>query len=69
MTSSTVAISLTASMQAFSHAAGFKDLVRVRVEDLRIPEDEGGMRVSGWEVFGVWDVARKSVPGPIFGGF
>jgi hypothetical protein len=46
MASFTVAISLTASTRAFSRAAGFKNLVVVRVEHvevLSVPSAGGGM--------------------------
>jgi hypothetical protein len=62
-----VVISLTASIRALSHSDGVKDLVRMRVVVLRVPE--GGMGALGWEELGVCDVARKPVPGPILGGF
>jgi hypothetical protein len=76
MASFTVAISLTASTRAFSRAAGFKNLVVVRVERvervevLSVPSAGGGMGVaSGWEEVGVCDVAREPVPRTIFEGF
>jgi hypothetical protein len=73
MASFTVTISLTASTRAFSLAAGFKNLVVVRVgrvEVLSVPSAGGGMGVvSGWEEVGVCDVAREPVPRTIFEGF
>ena len=68
----TVAISLTASTQAFSHAAGFKNLVVVHVEVLSVPSAGDGMGVgvvSGWEEIGVCDVVHEPVPRTIFEGF
>ena len=63
----TVAISLTASTRAFSHAAGFKDLVVVCVDVLSDPSAGEGMGVvSGWEEVGVCDIACEPVPRTIF---
>ena len=65
----TDAISLTASVWAFSHMLGGRVLFMTRVEDLRgsggtwVEEGAGGVGV------GVCDVAHVPEPGPIFGDY